>query len=178
MSRTVTRSYEHHADAETAVTRLEVAGLSSEDISIIGYQTATFADDAAVGAEVGGAVGGGAGLLARLAAMPVPGVGPVLAAGWIFGTLAVGTNSGATARTLIGAMAGAGFGDDEAHYLAETIRRGGAVVVVRTSDSHAPAVEKIMQGAGPIDAELRRAEYRREGWTRFDEQTGPYARSA
>jgi len=175
MARTVTRSYENYADAETAVTRLEAAGLSSDDISIIGYHTAKVADDVAIGAEIGGAVGSGAGLLAGLAALPVPGVGPVLAAGWIFGTLAVGATAGATAGSLIGAMAGAGFSDDDAHYLAETIRRGGAVVAVRTSDSHAPAIEKIMDGAGPINAELRRAEYEREGWTGFNEQAGPYA---
>lgn len=178
MIRTVTRSYENHIDAETAVTRLETAGVSSEDISIVSYRQARIADDAALGAEIGGAVGGGAGLLAGLTALSVPGIGPILAAGWIFGTLAAGATAGVTAGSLIGAMAGAGFGDDEAHYLAETVRRGGAVVSVRASESHAPAVEKIMDGAGPIDAESRRAAYRSEGWTRFDEQAGPYAPAA
>lgn len=175
MARTVTRSYENHDDAETAVRRLEAAGVSSDDISIIGYRTGKIVEDAARGAEVGGAVGGGAGLLAGLAALPIPGVGPVLAAGWIFGTLAVGATAGAAAGSLIGALTGAGHSEDEAHYFAETVRRGGAVVAVRTSDSHAPAIEKIMDGAGPIDAEQRRAEYERGGWTRFDEQAGPYS---
>lgn len=178
MAQTITRSYENYADAETAVVRLEAAGASPDDISIIGYQTSRLADDAAVGAEVGGTVGGGAGLLAGLAALPVAGVGPVLAAGWIFGTLAVGATGGAAAGSLIGALAGAGFGDDEANYLAETVRRGGALVSVRTTDSHVPAIEKILEGAGPIDSELRRAEYQRGGWTRFDEKAGPYAQPA
>ena len=75
-------------------------------------------------------------------------------------------------------MTGAGIGGDEAHFLAETVRRGGAVVSVRTSDSHGPAVEKIMDGAGPIDAALRRSEYEREGWTRFDERAAPYRKPA
>lgn len=175
MTRIVTRSYGSCADAETAVTRLEAAGVSSGDISMIGYCTEKVADDAARGAEVGGAVGGGTGLLAGLASLPIPGVGPVLAAGWVFGTLAVGATAGAAAGSLIGAMVGAGLSDDEAHYLAETVRRGGAVVSVRTSDSHGPAVEKIMNGAEPINAQLRRAEYAREGWTRFDERAGPYS---
>ncbi|MEZ2409070.1 hypothetical protein AB6806_19890 [Bosea sp. RCC_152_1] len=178
MTRTLTRSYENYSDAETAVTRLEAAGVSSDDISIIGYNTADVADDTAVGAEAGGVVGGSAGLLAGLAALPIPGVGPVLAAGRIFGTLAVGATAGAAAGSLIGAMAGAGFSDEEANYLAETIRRGGAAVSVRASDSHVAAVEKIMDGAGPINAESRRAEYRREGWTGFDEQAGPYAQAS
>lgn len=116
--------------------------------------------------------------MAGLASLPIPGVGPVLAAGWIFGTLAVGATAGAAAGSLIGALTGAGFSDDEANYLAETVRRGGAVVSVRVTDSHVPAIEKIMDGADPIDADLRRAEYQSEGWTRFDEQAGPYRKSA
>jgi uncharacterized membrane protein len=178
MTRIVTRSYENYADAETAVVRLEAAGLPSEDITILSNSPDKVAADAARGAEVGGAVGGGAGLLAGLAALPIPGVGPVLAAGWIFGTLAVGATAGAAAGSLIGAMTGAGIGDDEAHFLAETVRRGGAVVSVRTSDSHVHAVEKIMDGAGPIDAAQRRSEYEREGWTNFDERAEPYRRPA
>lgn len=175
MTQTLTRSYESYADAETAITRLEAAGVSSDEISAISYHAAKVVDDAAVGAEVGGAVGGGAGLLAGLAALPIPGVGPVVAAGWIFGTLAVGATAGAAAGSLINAMAGAGFSDDEANYLAETVRRGGAVVSVRVTDSHIPAVEKIMDGAGAINAEARQDDYKREGWTRFDEQAGPNA---
>ena len=178
MARMVTRSYESYADAETAVTRLEAAGLSSEDITILSNSPDKIESDAARGAEVGGAVGGGAGLMAGLAALPIPGVGPVLAAGWIFGTLAVGATAGAAAGSLIGAMTGAGISDDDAHFLAETVRRGGAVVSVRTSDSHVPAIEKIMDGAGPIDAAQRRSAYEREGWTRFDERAAPYRRPA
>jgi uncharacterized membrane protein len=178
MTQTVTRSYESYADAETAVTRLDAAGVSSDDINVIGYQTPKIEDDAAVGGGVGGTVGGAAGLLAGLASLPIPGVGPVLTAGWIFGTLAVGATAGAAAGSLLGAMVGAGVSDEEANYLAETVRRGGAVVSVRTTDSHVPAIEKIMDGAGPIDADARRAEYQSEGWTRFDEQAGPYRKSS
>lgn len=175
MIQTVTRSYENQIDAETAVTRLETAGVASDDISLITYRQAKIADDATTGAEVGGAVGGGAGLLAGLAVLPVPGIGPVLAAGWLFGSLAAGATAGVAAGSLIGAMTGAGLDDDESHYLAETVRRGGAVVSVRTSESHAPAIEKIMDGAGSINGELRRAQYQGEGWSRFDEMSGPYA---
>lgn len=178
MARTVTRSYEDYADAETVVTRLEAAGLPSADISILGNSPDGIESDAAKGVEVGGALGAGAGLMAGLAALPIPGVGPVLAAGWIFGTLAVGATAGAAAGSLIGAMTGAGIGDDEAHFFAETVRRGGSVVSVRTSDSHVPAVEKIMDGAGSIDAALRRSEYEREGWKSFDERAGPYRKPA
>lgn len=173
MTRTIIRSYDDHADAETAITRLEAAGLPSEDISIIRSPTGSIENDAGRGAEVGGALGAGAGLLAGLTALPLPGVGPVLAAGWLFGTLAVGTTAGAAAGSLIGALTGAGLSEDEAHFHAETIRRGSAVVSVRTSDSHAAIIEKILDGAGPIDVDARRSEYERAGWTRFDETKSP-----
>jgi uncharacterized membrane protein len=178
MASIVTRSYESYADAETAVTRLEAAGLPSEDITILSNSPDKVEADAARGAEVGGVLGGSAGLMAGLAALPLPGVGPVLAAGWIFGTLAVGATAGAAAGSLISAMTGAGIGDDEAHFLAETVRRGGTVLSVRTSDGHVAAIEKIMDGASPIDAALRRSEYEREGWTSFDEQAAPYRKPA
>lgn len=162
--------------APTPRRQSEAAGLSSDDISILSNDAGDLARDAARGAEIGGAVGGGAGLLAGLAALPIPGIGPVVAAGWIFGTLAVGATAGAAAGSLIGAMTSAGLSDDEAHFFAETVRRGGAVVSVQISDSHAAAIEKIMDGAGPIDANLRRAEYAREGWRGFDERAGAYTR--
>ncbi|AZO77305.1 MULTISPECIES: hypothetical protein [unclassified Bosea (in: a-proteobacteria)] len=178
MARIVTRSYENRADAETAVGRLEAAGLPSGDVTTLSNSPDKIESDAAKGAELGGALGSGAGLMPGLAALPIPGVGPVLATGWIFGTLAVGATAGAAAGSLIGAMTGAGISDDEAHFLAETVRRGGAVVSVRTSDSRVPAVEKIMDGVGPIDAALRRDEYEREGWKSFDERAAPYRRPA
>lgn len=173
MTRTIIRSFDDPADAETAITRLEAAGLPPDDISIIRSPTATISKDASRGAELGGAVGAGAGLLAGVAALPLPGIGPVLAAGWLLGTLAVGTTAGAAAGSLIGALTGAGLSEDEAHFYAETIRRGSTVVSVRTSDSHAAVIEKILDGAGPIDAKVRRGEYERAGWSRFDETTSP-----
>lgn len=177
MTRTITRSYESREDAETAVSRLETAGVPPEEISLISRRPAALERDASEGAEIGGAVGGGAGLLAGLAALPIPGIGPVLAAGWLLGSTAVGATAGAAAGSLIGALTGAGLSDEDAHYYAETVRRGGSIVSVRTVDSHAAVVEKILNGAGPIDAAARRVEYQRDGWTRFDERGGAYRSS-
>lgn len=173
MTRTIIRSFDDPADAETSITRLEAAGLPPEEISIIHSSTGTMGNDAARGAGLGGAVGAGAGLLAGLTAFPLPGVGPVLAAGWLIGTFTAGTTAGAVAGGLLGALTGAGLSEDEAHFYAETIRRGTTMVSVRTSDSHAAVIEKILDGAGPIDAKVRRGEYERAGWSRFDETTSP-----
>ena len=43
---------------------------------------------AGTGAGVGAALGGAAGVLAGLGLMAIPGVGPIVAAGWLVSTLA------------------------------------------------------------------------------------------
>src|SRR5207344_1400083 len=65
------------------------------------------AEAAGAGAGVGAAVGGTAGLLAGLGLMAIPGVGPVVAAGWLVATT-VGAAAGAATGGLIGGLTGAG----------------------------------------------------------------------
>ncbi|AOO84599.1 hypothetical protein [Bosea vaviloviae] len=170
--RTIIRSYEHYEDARNVVVRLEQAGVAAVDVSLIGRQ-ATGDDNAAEGAGLGGAIGGGAGFLAGLGIIALPGIGPVVAAGWLVSTL-TGAAAGALAGGLIGALSDAGVEIRDAHYYTETVRRGGAIVSVRVADKSASPVEKIMNAGRPIDAESRRAAYEREGWTAFDERAGPY----
>ena len=71
-------------------------------------------------------------------------------------------------------LPGAGVSEEDAHYYAETVRRGGTVVSVKATDAHAATAEAIMDGATPIDRDTRMAQYRQEGWTRFDEKAEPY----
>jgi hypothetical protein len=173
MARTITRSYQSYEDARAAVVRLEEAGVRAADISLIGRQE-TGDDSAVEGAGIGGLIGGGAGLLAGLGVIAIPGIGPVVAVGWLASTI-TGAAVGAVAGGVVGAMTDAGVSEDDAHYYAESIRRGGSLVSVRASDEQAAAVEAILDGARPIDPVARRAEYQREGWTRFDERAGPYS---
>ena len=83
--------------------------------------------------------------------------------------------AGAAAGGLVGSFTRAGLSEDDAHYYAETVRRGGTVVSVKAADEHAATVETIMDGATPIDRDTRLAQYREEGWTRFDEKAAPYS---
>ena len=76
----------------------------------------------------------------------------------------------------MGSFTSAGVDEDEAHYYAETVRRGGTVVSVKAADERASMVEAILDGATPIDRDTRVAQYRQEGWTRFDEKADPYLR--
>lgn len=177
MTRTITRSYETYEDAAAVVERLEDAGFSSENISLVGRNDDTDESNAEEGAGIGGVVGGAAGLLAGIGLVAIPGIGPVVAAGWLAST-AAGAAVGAVAGGLIGALTSAGVKEEDAHVYAETVRRGGSVVSVRVADSRAAEAEAIMDGARPIDMAIRRADYEREGWTQFDANATPYTRPA
>src|SRR5439155_20856442 len=85
---------------------------------------------AGTGASIGTVVGGGAGLLAGLGMLEIPGIGPVVAAGWLVST-AAGAAAGAAAGGLIGSLTGAGVSKEHAHIYAEGVRRGGSLVTAR-----------------------------------------------
>ena len=106
--KTISRVYDTYAQARNAVGAVEAAGIPSADISIVAnkYVSEQYADvddaskaseGAGTGAGIGGVVGGGAGLLAGLGMLAIPGLGPVVAAGWL-AALAVGAVAGAARR--------------------------------------------------------------------------------
>jgi uncharacterized protein (TIGR02271 family) len=91
-----------------------------------------------------------AGLLAGLGLLAIPGIGPVVAAGWLASTAAVAAAGGATGG-LIGALTQSGIGEPEARHYAEGVRRGGTLVTVRVRDTDRMQVEAIMDRHNPID---------------------------
>lgn len=130
------------------------------------------ATGAGTGASVGTLLGGGAGLLAGIGALAIPGVGPVVAAGWLIATL-TGAGAGAAAGGLLGSLTGAGVSEDNANVYAEGVRRGSTLVTVRAEDVQATQAETIMQRYHPVDISQRGADYRSTGdWSRFDETRG------
>ncbi len=175
MPLTITRSYEDYATAAAVVEELGNAGFSDSDISVIGHREDHEDSNAGEGAGIGAGVGGAAGLLAGLGMIAIPGIGPVVAAGWLAAT-AAGAAAGAAAGGIIGAMTSAGVDERDAHVYAESVRRGGSVVSLRTAEARAPEAEAIMDRATPIDMAVRRADYEREGWTQFDANATPYVR--
>src|SRR2546423_11329502 len=91
--KTVTGLFDNYDDASDAVRELEASGVPHGDISIVASNsdgwyddgdTSKAADNAAGGAGIGAIVGGAGGLLTGLGLMAIPGVGPVVAAGWPF----------------------------------------------------------------------------------------------
>ncbi|SEM71190.1 hypothetical protein SAMN04515666_12014 [Bosea lupini] len=171
--RTITRSYDTYDAARRVVDDLEAAGFPATDISLIGRHASTDDSNAGEGAGIGATLGGAAGLLAGLGLLAIPGIGPVVAAGWLAST-AAGAAAGGVTGGVIGAFTSAGEDEPSANYYAETVRRGGSVVSVKADEDKAPAAEAIMDGAAPIDRDARLADYRKEGWSRFDDRGEPY----
>ncbi|HEX4713072.1 hypothetical protein [Phenylobacterium sp.] len=198
MVQAITRLFDSYQDAAAAVGRLEQAGVPHEDISLIannaegrhlteGRRDAARGDDpdakdtakgAAKGATTGGVLGGGAGLLAGLGMLAIPGLGPVVAVGWLASTAvgaAIGAAAGGAAGGLLGALKDAGHTDEEAQVYAEGVRRGGTLVSVKPdSDADAETARQILSGGAAVDAATRGADYRASGWQSFDPAAEPY----
>ena len=124
----------------------------------------TVASGALKGAGTGAAVGGILGLAAGAAALTIPGIGPFIAAGPIAAALA-GAGIGAAAGGAIGALVHLGVPEEEAHYYAEGVRRGGTLITVNaSSDEMATCAAMVMKNHGAADIEQRAAEWKQQGW--------------
>ena len=197
MSRTITRLFDNYADAERAVAELERMGVPHHDISLVasnadkahdhhgahaagdGHTAGDHAaDDAGKGAATGGVIGGVGGLLAGLGMLAIPGLGPVVAAGWLVSTVigaGVGAVAGGAAGGLVGALTHAGETKEDAHVYAEGVRRGGTLVSAKVDDNKASSVESILNGFNAVTAQARGTAYRETGWSGFDEAASPYS---
>ena len=154
--RMIAHSYDTYDHAERVVHALEAAGVPHDDISLVsgdqnrsGAASGTAGDSATAtgtgtGATIGTVLGGGAGLLAGLGSLAIPGVGPIVAAGWLIATL-TGAGVGAAAGGLLGSLTGAGVDETEAQGYAEHVGRGGTLVTVRASEEDAAQVEYILE---------------------------------
>jgi hypothetical protein len=181
MNTTVTGLFDQYDDAAMAVDVLESAGIPSENITIVGHRGADkdesgAAEGAGGGAGIGAAVGGVGGLLTGLGLMAIPGVGPVVAAGWLASTAAgavAGAVVGGAAGGIIGALTAEGVSEDDAHVYAEGVRRGGTLVSAHVDDVMVGKARAILAEAGSVNITRRRSEYEAAGWTRFDESAAP-----
>lgn len=174
---TISKVYDSYALAQDAVRDLESAGVPASEISLIANKDLVDADGqsaTATGAEVGAAVGGGVGLLSGLGMLAIPGLGPVVAVGWLAAT-AVGMLAGTATGGIVGALVDAGTSEPEAHFYSEAIRRGGALVTVRTNRM-ADQIQPILDRHNPVDPAVRRSEYEQAGWNGFDPRAPAFRR--
>ena len=187
MTTTVTRLYDNYSDAQNAVRQLEAAGVPHSDISIVANNSEGWyhgkkdrdgdgvddrAEAAGTGAGVGAGLGGAAGLLAGLGLLAIPGLGPVVAAGWLAAT-AVGAAAGAAAGGLVGALTEAGVSKDEAPIYAEGVRRGGTLVSAKVADVDRDRLDAILNQSS-VDIRGRSAAWQKTGWTGYDPASQPY----
>ena len=195
MHRTMTRLFNSQNEAMAAVADLERSGIPHDDISLIasngdnwheGHQHDRVnadgdndtAEGAGKGAATGGLIGGGAGLLAGLGMLAIPGLGPVVAAGWLAATAVgalAGAAAGGAAGGLLGALKDAGHSDDEANVYAEGVRRGGTLISVRADEGRATSVEQILDRHSGVDAVTRGAAYRQDGWDNYKTDAPAYS---
>lgn len=182
--------FETEAAADHAVKALQEAGFSKNNFSMVTRQNSivqkvnraedqkegAIQADNKLGAAGGAVVGGITGLLAGVAALAIPGIGPVVAAGSIaaaLGTVAAGTGMGAAVGGLLGALTSLGISEEEAHLYAEGVKRGGILVIVEADEASALLANQVMQEAGAVEVDIRREMWESTGWNRFDETVLP-----
>jgi len=189
MTTTISRLYDNYTDAQAAVRRLEGAGVPHSEISIVANNSDNWfggnkkvdrdrdgvddrAEGAGTGAGIGAGIGGTAGLLAGLGLLAIPGLGPVVAAGWLAAT-AVGAAAGAATGGIVGALTEAGISEDDAHSYAEGVRRGGTLVSARVGDADRARFDALLDQSA-VNLRDRRATWQKSGWNRFDPNSQPY----
>lgn len=142
----VSAVFDNQQDAQRAVEALRSAGLNDSAISIIAQQgdgknTTTDGAGEAVTDVVGKtALGAGVGTLLGIAALAIPGVGPLVAAGAIAssaipGAALTGAAIGAVAGGLTGLLTDHGVSKEDASYYEGRISNGGVFVSVDTSNA-------------------------------------------
>ncbi len=179
-TQTLTALYDRYEDAAETVRRLEAAGVSHADISLVSndashsqYYGAIPGDaepmpdghvsGTGAGASLGTILGGGAGLLAGLGMLAIPGLGPVVAVGWLAATL-VGAGVGAAAGGLVGSLTDIGVSEDDAHAYAEGVNRGGTLLTVRAEPDRVAAIGDILNHDAAISMPDREGAWREGGW--------------
>ena len=186
MSKTITRLFDNYSDATTAVRELEALGIPHDNISIVANNVhgkhgavakgAVDHGDVERGAGTGAVVGGVGGLLAGLGLLAIPGLGPIVAAGWLAATAVgagIGAAGGAATGGIIEVLKNSGHTDTEAHVYSEGVRRGGTLVSAKVSDDEAGSAEAILEGKS-VNLVAREKAYRENGWTSFDVDAPAY----
>jgi hypothetical protein len=178
MTVTVSHLFDDHGKAVDAVRHLESSGFTADEVGVVsrhrdGGELVEEPSGAAMGASIGAAAGAGTGLLAAIGMIAIPGLGPLVAAGALATTLA-GAATGAAAGGVLGALTSYGVSDEDAQVYAESVRRGGTLVSVRTSESKAQLASDILNRFDPVDVSARRDAYRESGWTEFDPKAPGY----
>lgn len=188
MSQTITRLFDDYSDATSAVSELEALGISHGDISIVAnnahghhavgdHEGVNDHGDVSRGTSTGALLGGAGGLLAGLGLLAIPGLGPIVAAGWLAATVTgagIGAAGGAATGSLVGALKNSGHTDEDANFYSEGVRRGGTLVSAKVPDAQVTEAQAVLDRNNSVNATTRGAAYRQSGWTSFDADAPAY----
>jgi hypothetical protein len=160
--------FDSHSEAERAIADLRSAGVSNDAISVVGRHgeedssgstSGTADNDEPTSFIAKAAAGSGVGALLGVAALAIPGVGPLAAAGAIAasaipGAAIAGTAIGAAAGGLSDMLTSHGVSDNDASYYSDRINQGGTFVSVDPSRANVPAdqLQSILRQAGGHNA--------------------------
>jgi hypothetical protein len=161
--RIVSAMFDSHGEAERAVEELRRSGVRDNALSIVaqhdGKTTETHGDGSEHkdhGSLIRGILGGGAlGAGLGIAALAIPGVGPLAAAGAIAASaapeaMALGAAVGATTAGASEVLTKHGVSEEDSKYYTEHLGRGGVFVSVDTQDAgiSADMAQDILHRAG------------------------------
>jgi hypothetical protein len=146
--RIISAVFDSQQEAGRAISELRDAGVTDKALSIVaqhdGKNVETDADGTAQnehGSILRGILGGGAlGAGLGVAALAIPGVGPLVAAGAIAATavpeaMAIGALAGAATAGAGEALLKHGVSEEDSNYYSDHLSRGGVFVSVDTSDA-------------------------------------------
>lgn len=166
--------FDSRDEAQRAIEQLRSAGVNESAISVVGQQGEMSSEGDLSGdgdgdhvnksgALKGALTGAGIGGLLGVAALAIPGVGPLAAAGAIAASAlpeaaAIGAGVGALGGGVSGLLTGHGVSDEDARYYEDHLNRGGIFVSVDTDTAgvDAQTAREILYRAGGHSASRTR----------------------
>jgi len=184
MTSTVVGLFDSRDHAVSAVNDLIKKGIDRNRVSVVAADPAgklyrehvndegnIAPEGAASGLTSGAIVGGLLGVLIGAGLIFVP--AGVLAAGPIAGLIAGGA-AGAATGGILGGLIGVGIPKEHADVYAESVRRGGTLVMVQAAGNEVDVVREVLDRDGAVDIEERGAHYRSQGFAGYDANAPVY----
>ncbi len=162
--------FDSHAEAERAVSELRTLGVNDSDLSVIAHHggtTTTTSGDGEITDEhhrnvLRGILGGGAlGAGLGVAALAIPGVGPLAAAGAIAASavpeaVGIGAVLGAIGGSLNEVLTKHGVSEEDAGYYNDRLKNGAVLVTVADAGLDAQRVREVLYRNGGHNASQAR----------------------
>jgi uncharacterized membrane protein len=183
--RTVVGVFDSINNAGRALTDLEETGVPTENTHLIAGNDKSKHDEylkkakeasttTAAAAASGASFGGGLGIVASLAALAIPGVGPIIYGGAML-TVLTGLGIGAAAGGLIGTFKNIGISHEEAPLYEEAVRRGAVLAIAIVEDERARDAVEAMAARGGRDIRSEVDTWAETNWSGPKTDPHPYS---